>query len=448
MPQVTMRQMLEAGVHFGHQTRYWNPRMAPYIFGARGKIHIINLEKTAAAVQRRDELHLGPGPEARHHPVRRHQALGARDAARRGRRCGMPYVRSRWLGGMLTNFRTVKQSINRLKELEGMVEDGSIEKLRQARSAAAQARDGEARALLGGIKNMNSLPDALFVIDIGHEDIAVQEAQQARHPGDRAWSTPTTTPTRVDYVIPGNDDAIRAVQLYARAAADAVLEGKAAAPIIASQVKRRVRRDSTPTATRGRARRKTTAAANGRKPPHRRGRRSRPRPRAQAGRGGRAAARRPCQRAAKPARPAAPAGRVVRCTAMRRRDPLRRRASPRSRRSIEVYTMEITAAPGQGTARAFRRRHDGVQEGPDREPGRHRSRDRVAAQAGPGQGRQEGRPRRRRRPHRAGRRRQPTRCWSRSTPRPISSPRTRTSSPSATWSRSRRWPAASPTSTP
>jgi small subunit ribosomal protein S2 len=210
MPQVTMRQMLEAGVHFGHQTRYWNPKMGQYIFGARGKIHIINLEKTvplfndamnfisSIAQKRGTILFLGTKRSARE---------SIREEAER---CGMPFMNQRWLGGTLTNFRTVKQSVARLKELEAGETDGTFDKL-------------------GGIKDMNRLPDAIFVIDIGHEDIAIKEAKKLGIPVIAVVDT-NYNPELVDYAIPGNDDAIRAVQLYARAAADAVLEGKAAAP--------------------------------------------------------------------------------------------------------------------------------------------------------------------------------------------------------------------------
>ena len=236
MPQVTMRQMLEAGVHFGHQTRYWNPRMAPYIFGARGKIHIINLEKTLPLFT--DAMNFISGLAQKRGTV---LFVGTKRSAREtlpeeARRCGMPYVSSRWLGGMLTNFRTVKQSIARLKELEAMVEDGSIEKFVKHEVLQLKREMEKLERSLGGIKNMNSLPDALFVIDIGHEDIAVQEARKLGIPVVAVVDT-NYDPSRVDYAIPGNDDAIRAVQLYTRAAADAVLEGKAAAPIIASQAK-------------------------------------------------------------------------------------------------------------------------------------------------------------------------------------------------------------------
>jgi len=231
MPQVTMRQMLEAGVHFGHQTRYWNPRMAPYIFGARGKIHIINLEKTmplfsdamnfisAIAQKRGTILFVGTKRSAR-------EAVKEEAA-----RCGMPYISQRWLGGMLTNFRTVKQSVARLKELETMATDGSYDRLVKHEVLALVREKEKLEKSLGGIKDMNRLPDALFVIDIGHEDIAIKEAKKLGIPVVAVVDT-NYDPALVDYAIPGNDDAIRAVQLYASAAADAVLEGKAAAPAI------------------------------------------------------------------------------------------------------------------------------------------------------------------------------------------------------------------------
>ena len=236
MPSVTMRQMLEAGVHFGHQTRYWNPRMAPYIFGARGKIHIINLEKTlplftdamnfiSALAQRRGSvMFVGTKRSARD---------SVRDEATR---CGMPFVSHRWLGGMLTNFRTVKQSISRLKELEAMEADGSIERFVKHEVLQLRREREKLEKSLGGIKNMGSLPDALFVIDIGHENIAIEEARKLGIPVVAVVDT-NYDPKLVDYVIPGNDDAIRAVQLYTRAAADAVLEGKSAAPIIVAEAK-------------------------------------------------------------------------------------------------------------------------------------------------------------------------------------------------------------------
>jgi len=233
MSQVTMRQMLEAGVHFGHQTRYWNPKMGPYIFGARGKIHIINLKKTmplftdamnfiSAIAQKRGSI-LFVGTKR-----------SARDAIKEeATRCNMPYMSMRWLGGTLTNFRTVKQSVSRLKELESAETDGTFEKLVKHEVLTLRRERDKLDASLGGIKDMNRLPDALFVIDIGHENIAIQEAKKLGIPVIAVVDT-NYDPNLVDYAIPGNDDAIRAVQLYVRAAADAVLEGKAAAPITAS----------------------------------------------------------------------------------------------------------------------------------------------------------------------------------------------------------------------
>ncbi|WP_305805814.1 30S ribosomal protein S2 [Stenotrophomonas sp. YIM B06876] len=233
MPQVTMRQMLEAGVHFGHQTRYWNPKMGQYIFGARGKIHIINLEKTvplfndamnfisSVAQKRGTILFLGTKRSARE---------SMREEAER---CGMPFMNQRWLGGTLTNFATVKKSVARLKELEAGETDGSFNKLVKHEVLGLRRERDKLEASLGGIKEMSRLPDAIFVIDIGHEDIAIKEAKKLGIPVIAVVDT-NYNPELVDYPIPGNDDAIRAVQLYARAAADAVLEGKAAAPNSAS----------------------------------------------------------------------------------------------------------------------------------------------------------------------------------------------------------------------
>jgi small subunit ribosomal protein S2 len=234
MPQVTMRQMLEAGVHFGHQTRYWNPKMGPFIFGARGKIHIINLEKTmplfndamnfisAIAQKRGTILFVGTKRSARE------------SIKEEATRCGMPYMSMRWLGGTLTNFRTVKASVARLKELEANETNGIFEKMVKHEVLSLRRERDKLEASLGGIKEMNRLPDALFVIDIGHEDIAVQEAKKLGIPVIAVVDT-NYDPNLVDYAIPGNDDAIRAVQLYVRAAADGVLEGKAAAPQMAAR---------------------------------------------------------------------------------------------------------------------------------------------------------------------------------------------------------------------
>jgi len=236
MPQVTMRQMLEAGVHFGHQTRYWNPRMAPFIFGARGRIHIINLEKTLPLFT--DAMNFISGLAQRRGTI---LFVGTKRSARdaikeEAARCSMPSISQRWLGGMLTNFRTVKQSVSRLKELETMSTDGSFEKLVKHEVLSRIREREKLEKSLGGIKDMNRLPDALFVIDIGHEDIAVKEAKKLGIPVIAVVDT-NYDPTLVDYAIPGNDDAIRAVQLYASAVADAVLEGKAAAPQMAANEK-------------------------------------------------------------------------------------------------------------------------------------------------------------------------------------------------------------------
>ena len=233
MPQITMRQMLEAGVHFGHQTRYWNPKMGPYIFGARGKIHIINLEKTVPLFN--DAMNFISGVAQKRGTI---LFLGtkrsARDAVKEeATRCGMPYMTQRWLGGTLTNFQTVKKSVGRLKELEAAETDGTFEKLVKHEVMGLRRERDKLEASLGGIKEMNRLPDALFVIDIGHEDIAIKEAKKLGIPVIAVVDT-NYDPNLVDYAIPGNDDAIRAVQLYAGAAADAVLEGKAASPSAAT----------------------------------------------------------------------------------------------------------------------------------------------------------------------------------------------------------------------
>lgn len=233
MPQITMRQMLEAGVHFGHQTRYWNPKMAPYIFGARGKIHIINLEKTMPLFG--DAMnHMSSIAQKRGIILFVGTKRSARESVKEeAERCGMPFMTQRWLGGTLTNFVTVKKSVGRLKELEAAETDGTFDKLVKHEVLGLRREREKLEASLGGIKDMPRLPDALFVIDIGHEDIAVKEARKLGIPVIAVVDT-NYDPLLVDYAIPGNDDAIRAVQLYARAAADAVLEGKAAAPAAAS----------------------------------------------------------------------------------------------------------------------------------------------------------------------------------------------------------------------
>jgi len=221
---VTMRQMLEAGVHFGHQTRYWNPKMAPYIFGHRNKIHIINLEKTLP-------LFLDAAKFARQLASNRGSILfvGTKRQAREimgeeAVRCGMPYISHRWLGGMLTNFKTVKQSVKRMKDMEVMLADpGSLNKKEVLR---LQREYDKLVQSLGGIKDMERLPDALFVVDVGYQKIAITEASKLGIPVIGVVDS-NNTPENVDYVVPGNDDSSRAIRLYARGLADAILEGKA-----------------------------------------------------------------------------------------------------------------------------------------------------------------------------------------------------------------------------
>ena len=229
MANVTMRQMLEAGVHFGHQTRYWNPKMAPYIFGARGKIHIINLEKTVPLLN--DAMNFIGKLAAKRGTI---MFVGTKRAAstaieEEATRCGMPFVSHRWLGGMLTNYRTIRASVRRLKQLESMHEDGSVEHLVKKEVLQLTRERDKLEKSLGGIKNMKSLPDALFVIDVEHEDIAIKEARKLGIPVVAVVDT-NCSPEAIDYVIPGNDDAIRSIRLYTQLAADAVLEGRASAP--------------------------------------------------------------------------------------------------------------------------------------------------------------------------------------------------------------------------
>ena len=222
---VTMRQMLEAGVHFGHQTRFWNPRMAPFIFGQRNKIHIVNLEKTMVkyneAMDFVRKLAANRGNIMFVSTKRQAREIIAEEA----QRAGMPYVDERWLGGMLTNFKTVKQSIKRLKEVEAMMEDGSIERLSKREALTVRRELEKLQKSIGGIKEMGGLPDALFVIDVGYHKIAITEAQKLGIPVVAVVDT-NHSPEGVDYVIPGNDDSSRAIRLYARGVADAVLQGR------------------------------------------------------------------------------------------------------------------------------------------------------------------------------------------------------------------------------
>jgi small subunit ribosomal protein S2 len=221
----TMREMLECGVHFGHQTRYWNPKMAPYIFGHRNKIHIINLEKTLTlyldAMKFVRQLSANKGSILFVGTKRQAREIINEEAAR----CGSPFVDHRWLGGMLTNYKTVKQSIKRLKDLETMAEDGSLEKLTKKEGLNFQRETEKLQRSLGGIKDMGSLPDALFVIDVGYHKGAIAEAKKLGIPVIAVVDT-NHNPEGIDYVIPGNDDSSRAIRLYARGVADAVLEGR------------------------------------------------------------------------------------------------------------------------------------------------------------------------------------------------------------------------------
>jgi small subunit ribosomal protein S2 len=224
MADVTMRQMLEAGVHFGHQTRYWNPKMAPYIFGERGKIHIINLEKTLPLFN--DAMNFLGSMVANGGTV---LFVGTKRSAQtaimeNASRCGMPYVNHRWLGGMLTNYKTVRQSIKRLKDLEAMLADGSFDRNSKKERLMLTREMEKLERSLGGIKDMRGIPDAMFVVDVGHEKIAISEAQKL---GIQVVGVVDTNNSieGIDYVIPGNDDAIRAIQLYVESAADAIETG-------------------------------------------------------------------------------------------------------------------------------------------------------------------------------------------------------------------------------
>ncbi len=227
MSSVSMRDLLAAGAHFGHQTRYWNPKMRPFIYGARNKIHIVNLEHTVPALNRalafvkdlaeknNEVLFVGTKRQA------------ARIIAEEAGRAGMPYVNHRWLGGMLTNYKTIRASIRRLRELEIQSEDGTFARLTKKEVLMLRREMAKLERSMGGIKNMSGLPDALFVIDVDHERIAIGEARKMGIPIIGVVDT-NSNPEGVDYVIPGNDDAIRSIRLYVGAMADACLEGKAA----------------------------------------------------------------------------------------------------------------------------------------------------------------------------------------------------------------------------
>jgi small subunit ribosomal protein S2 len=226
MSSVSMRELLEAGAHFGHQTRYWNPKMNNYIFGARNNIHIINLEQTVPALN--ESLSY-----IRNLASKRNKILfvGTKRSAGKvvqeeAERCGMPYVDKRWLGGMLTNYKTIRQSIRRLRDLEEQFNDGTFTKLTKKEALSRQRDLDKLERSLGGIKSMGGLPDAIFVIDVDHERIAITEANKLKIPVVGIVDT-NSNPDGVDFVIPGNDDAIRSIRLFVQAIANAVIEGKA-----------------------------------------------------------------------------------------------------------------------------------------------------------------------------------------------------------------------------
>ena len=234
MSKVSMRDMLQAGVHFGHQTRFWNPKMSQYIFGSRNKVHVINLENTVPAFN--EALDVLRAEAAKGNQV---LFVGTKRAAHKiikeqAERCGMPYVSHRWLGGMLTNYKTIRASIRRYRELETQQNDGTFDKLTKKEVLMRTRMKDKLENSIGGIKDMNGLPDILFVVDVDHERIAINEANKL---GIRVVGIVDTNsdPDGVDHIIPGNDDSIRAIKLYAASAADTILEGKAAAASITSK---------------------------------------------------------------------------------------------------------------------------------------------------------------------------------------------------------------------
>jgi small subunit ribosomal protein S2 len=233
MTSLSMRQMLEAGVHFGHQTRFWNPKMSQFIFGERNRIHIINLEKTLPLYNEAAQFIkqvVADGGRVLFVGTKR----SAREAVKQeAARAGMPYVSHRWLGGMLTNFKTVRGSIKRLTTLDEMANNGTLEQHNKREAQGLRREREKLERSLGGIKEMDSLPDVLFVIDVGHERIAIHEAKKLGIPVVAVVDT-NCAPDDVDYVIPGNDDAMRAIQLYAAGIADAVLDGRSAIPEVAT----------------------------------------------------------------------------------------------------------------------------------------------------------------------------------------------------------------------
>ncbi len=230
MAKISVKQLLDAGAHFGHNTRYWNPKMAPYIFGAKNKIHIIDLRKTEEMMN--DAMNFMGKIASRRGKV---MFVGTKRAASKAvkeeaLRCGMPFVSHRWLGGMLTNYKTVKASINRLKDIESMQADGRIERFVKKEQLNMERERVKLEKTLGGIKDMKGLPDALFILDTRYESIAINEAKKLGIPVVAVVDTNNSF-NDIDYVIPANDDAMKAIRLYAGAAADSILEGKAAMQI-------------------------------------------------------------------------------------------------------------------------------------------------------------------------------------------------------------------------
>ena len=267
MSGVSMRQMLEAGVHFGHQTRFWNPKMAPFIFGERNKIHIINLEKTQPMYVEAANFVKGvvaDGGKVLFVGTKR----SARDAVEKeARRCEMPYVNQRWLGGMLTNFKTIRGSIKRLADLTEMSENGTLGKRGKKEATMMRREKDKLEKSLGGIKQMESPPDVIFIIDVGHEEIAILEARKLGIPVVAVVDT-NCAPDNVDYVIPGNDDAMRAISLYATGIADSVIEGRSQAPAVSVGEDEFVELDEN-----GNPRKKGARGAPPKAPPPQRGRR-------------------------------------------------------------------------------------------------------------------------------------------------------------------------------
>lgn len=231
MSDISMRQLLEAGVHFGHQTRYWNPKMAPYIFGTRNNIHVINLEISLQNFK--DALNFAGGIAAHRGKI---LFVGTKRAAQnpvkeQAQRCNMPYVNQRWLGGMMTNYKTVRQSVKRLKELEAMDVNGLMNKMTKKEAINIRRDIAKLEASIGGIKNMGTLPDALFVIDVGYEKNALAEARKLGIPIIGIVDT-NHSPEGIDYVIPGNDDSARAIDLYLNVMADTIITGRESAAAV------------------------------------------------------------------------------------------------------------------------------------------------------------------------------------------------------------------------